>query len=1575
MLTPLESQLKDIVVNLYSDKKTVPRTTAKSGGEGHTFVQGDVDLHQQFPTSLRLSPEGLSYSDSEHTLQSSLPIHLQRSHSSPTPELSIHSDTEHHKRQLYSAHEPSESLSNDGEESLSWPKSKPETRMSDSTPRTSDFSSGFIFTADDTALEQTDPEAPPIHPPVLGPQYRADHPSFKEPVSHEGGEVNRPLALRQRESEPFSIHPDAFMYMYSHTDSSYSKPYPPKPSSVTSEARSGVIESFGIEALDFQPHGRSSQEHHSLPPSSIGDIEPPNIADQESVDASDGQSLEAASRDRSLTPVADIGMHTTELPPGWLRDQTPNLTAGVELNYQATKASRPHTAAEPRRPDTGGVSDGMPGKPWQADIPLELPPHRTQNLQPYSPVLSMSGSSTPHSAGDLYSEESGQPRDASVYALTGLEDVETNSVVSAQQLTDSLQNEPPETRSLLDDMQALESGRGSSLVPFAPSSSHMEQQDPSLTRPYSPFTPKRPLSLEKPLTSPTAARIPYHLQPSPNIPRKPAHTPTKAPSAEPFSPMSSTPAPTTKPVHGLGLPPRRTTSTSSAGASDCQDETDDRVKALEHELTQALQAKANLEGQVESIIDECKEALKNRAELHMKLAKAETELSELAEALSRERAREKQRPVVGGTTEELALQKELEDVKQELREARDDERKTEERHKQETDREKQALRMLKDDLAESLDNLKAKDEAISELRDKLKSTQTALEHKAVENEEAACKLSSLEASYDALEGSKSWLHDQLQEALESKMKLQEELRESKTATVSHGIKAGQLEKENETLQCKVTDLQRGVLQDKARLVSELEAIEADVLSREDSYAQLVAEKAQLEDLAKMRGRNIEQLNHSLAQAQVQNEALEQKLGEISPEKDALVRETQNLKRRNKDLEKTVHSFRQELDSKDADLAELEKLKSTLQERLRQSDALVFNKEGTVQGLNEAKEILKQELEMEQQARDSMEKELSDARREVAELEGDLKAACDKNREKDALLRDLSNTQQSIAGQKFSVEARLAEKDEELAQKVEQLKAFEAQSSELVDEFKSLQGQFHSIAAESGVVKDGVAEKDRVIAHLSTEKERMDEELASFKRESEQLKDKLAQLQHEKARLEGTIEASSPTSLEEFQRAIQEKAQLQTELNTVKVNQQRESIKAQAKVNRSEADLKSANKEAAKAKKELEKIQQEKDQVVCKLQEDVSCLEDELRNVQGKLDRALRDKGRLENSVEALKPSEGHVASLSSECERLSRQNQDLTEQLQREATQRAEVERASGMVATKLKQNAKEKESGLEKQLKDSSLQLERLKGRLAGMNTTQVAMRDHTASLEATLARKEAALIKLSAQVQKVLEEKEIEDKAFADRTASLENDLDRAKQVVKAHKDKEQFLDKKIGELERDVRQKEAKMEDLKYSLSQNEVPLLEKKVAKLVKDKDELHSEVSSLKSQLAVARASVGGVKRDLADKNSQIDILTRELNLAKAREKQGESEMKQLQDRLTALDETHASEMRHLQRSLSEGNRGRGSTAVEDGGGEGQRKGLFDASLSSIGLDEDTDAPQHIGGAWGYWGGGVCCTNV
>ena len=1088
-----------------------------------------------------------------------------------------------------------------------------------------------------------------------------------------------------------------------------------------------------------------------------------------------------------------------------------------------------------------------------------------------------------------------------------LEDIETSSALSIQQLTESLQNEPPDLHSLADDLQLADKGT----VPLPSYEQGGNEDDEGTPTPTDwsathAMTPSRYSQPLQPLTftglkdapSPTAAaKMPPHLQPSPKLPPRSPFFSGRAKIQSPRSLLptqdffSSEPTPADGRQTGFGTNPGNQFPPIEDSSNHPDHHPELKLKSLEEQLTTALQAKAHLEGQLESVVEECKATLKDRAELQSKLARAEALLGE---------ARERERSQQAGprTGEKTSSDKELEHLRADVRRAEsalEKEQKASSVLRNAAAKEKQQVQRMQNELSEAQRALAAQETKTSELRGKLGTLRGEADKNAEEKQEAQLKLASLQASYDALEKTKGWLHNQLQDAMESKMKLQEDLRDAKATTIAQSIKIDQLMRENAAYRQQVSSLQKGVLQDKAKLVSELEAIEADVLSREDSYAHIMAEKAQLESLARMRAEDGEKLASDLAKARVEKEELERQLEEVTGERDTLSLQGESLKRENKALRDKLCSAEQEMEAKASDVTELEKLKSALQERVRQSEAAIISKEATMQGLKDAKDIVKHELEMVKQARDTAERQLNEAKQETAELEAELATALNENAEKDARTKALTQAQQSSATEKEILQSQLLDREDQLAQKLQEQKALEAQSRDVLDQFQALQGQFQSIAATSDTVQDIVTEKDRVIANMAAEKDRAEREAMDFKSRCEQLQGKVDQLQQEKARMEGELEASSGANLEEFQRASQDKASLQAELNSLKVGHQHEAIRSQGRISQLESELKTTKREAAKAEKQLHKALQDRDEKIGEMKEARLKSEGRVQEMGAKLGQALHEKEALESS---LRSCEGRIGSLQARNEQLAKQNQDLVEQLQQELAQKGEIERASGKVTLKLKQNAEDREKQLQDQIRDLSLEVERLRGRLAGISTTQVAMRDHTGALEAALAERESSLVKLSGQAQKALQEKEMEDRAFASQISALQEQLEALRREARASCEEAASQKKRADDLEQELIQRESETASLRATkTTSGSIPVLEGEIAELRRAGSELQVEIGSLKSQLVVARTAGEGLRRELADRDSQLGILQRELEGVRVQGSQAKEEIQQLQEHL------------------------------------------------------------------------------
>ena len=1451
-LTPLESQLKDMIVRLYSDTGNNSKVLIYPNKENHSTsgspstirtTQSVKNTHEQLERRGDHTPE----SDSSFP---TFELKLERGDLEP----SITGANFHHTQAM----------------SGTQPKPKvPTAHASYSVPS--------LFSADDTVVfDSTDPQIPSLPTssglPYLPAKAQTQN-TLSLSLSDEGpGENNIPLSLRYHPSQrsPMTNTNDAntsytWLPVYSHSDSSLQSARP-RPPSAGGKPRSQVIESFQINPESLPP------TTSSLPTSPLGP--PPPVS-----------AIQPLDRDRA-SRTSDLA-HVTP----------PNTVLPVPV-----QSSR----------------DTLSPKQETKDTNHEEPQEEYEKQSRSSSAEDQDGGAGATS----------RPQDGGIPIVSRLEDFETASTLSLHQLTESLQNEPPDLHSVADDLLIADGGTiplpggqgysfdrertptptGSTTMAFSPVSKHVTP---------SKYAPKRHPVQPRDTSSPS---LPRHVQPSPQ----------KSPFSSPFPRQSSL---SSESSQEPATTPRR----PRVALPDNPNDSEAQVKLLESQLTKAQQAKANLEGQLESIVEECKATLKDRAELQSKLAKTEAELAE---------ANAKGRKLQSEPKAARNKDKEVGQVKAQLEQAQtavEREQKALSALKNELAKEKQHAKRLQNELAEAQRTQLSQETTVGNLQKKVGSLQAKIDQKADESRELDGKLSSLQAGYKALEETKTWLHDQLQDTLESKMKLQEDIRDSKATTIAQSIKMDQLMKENAIFQQQIADLHKGVLQDKAKLVTELEAIEADVLSREDAYAQLVAEKSQLEDLLKMKEDNIEVLNSELATTQVAKDELEHQVDSMRDGEDDLALQVENLQQQKKTLKEKHQSVEQELDDKSSDVQELEKLKGTLQERLRQSEAALINMEGTVQGLNDAKDILKHELGLVKQARDTAERELDEVRQEAAELENKLKSTLDEGREKVTKIRALAQAHQLVTTENQALQAELTEKEVELAQKSAELSSLEDQSRDLMAQFQSLQDRFQSMAAESGVMHDGVAGKDHMIAHLSTEKEKAEEEVGNLKKSNEQLEKKLSQLQQEKAHLQGELEATSGSNLEELQKALQDKSHLQAELNSLKVSHQKDLIKPQARADRMESELKATRRDAGKSEKQLQKSLQAKEEELQDLQESKSQIEASLRDAQNKLkllNQVVQDKVGAEGALKVFKDQAGN---LQARNELLAKRNEELVEQLQQEASQKAEVERASGMVAMKLKQNAKEKEKNLQDQIRELSLEIEHLRGRLAGVSTTQHAMRDHTGALEVALAERESSLIKLSAQAQRVLQEKEMEDQAFAEQISNLEHQINSLRTQLEESKKEILVKKKQVDDLEREIAQQELKLATLPRSSS---ISTLEETVAQLSEAKCTIQLEVGNLKSQLVRAKTSTNNAQRDLVDKTSQVEILQRELELAKQQENQATEELKQLQEHLKLSEERHILEMENLKRAIGEGIRE--SSALDPAR---FRPMMFDSSISSIGLDE------------------------
>ena len=1086
-------------------------------------------------------------------------------------------------------------------------------------------------------------------------------------------------------------------------------------------------------------------------------------------------------------------------------------------------------------------------------------------------------------AGREGDSEASELKESDVVELHNFEDAETSSVVSIEQITEALRHDPLSLpTSLTDHEKTPTHGRNTAFSLPLSSSPLPLGKTASLPSKYSKSVG----------TPPPVGRMPEHLRP-----------PHKQLTLKPDSLSHQSHSSLTK--HKPFLPPPSSTTSSSLSS--------------EQQLSEILHTKAHLEGQLEAVAEECRQLLTERAALNSRLAVAEAEL-EVA------RRRERKISSSGGQhqakEDHARLREQLEMIQRDFRQ----ERKTLEAVREDLNRVKASEKRLKAETEEGQKKEEILAGKVRELGERLKESGRELEEEKLSRDEVQHKLRSLQSSYQAVEESKVWMQTQLQETMEEKLRLQEELRASKAEYIASTVKTDQLARENASFLQQITNLQKGVLQDKAKLVSDLEAIEADVLSSEDSYALLVAERLQLEELAQQRAQEIERLSAEVGRTRVERDELRSRETERASKEESLTGRIQLLQRAKREAEKRLQEMERELGKREEEVEKLRQGKSGLQERLRETEAALVGKDGALQGMKDSREVLGRELEMLQEVQRKVEGELEEERRHVARLKASLAASQDGSSEE--LMKWLQDNQQQLEVENRVLRERVAGGEAEVREREKELEAALARNKDNTARLRDTERRLDSATSECDALKQSLSGREGTIRRLTQESEVFRLELESVESDRDSVQSRLNTAQQMKSRLEGQLsEQSTLGELEQLQSAVKERSALRKELETVRLSHQQELHQVTARQGQTEAELRVAQRETEREQTQLQKAVASSEETTAKLTELRGQMKRELEEAKREVERERKGREEAEGGATGLRIE---LEEARKQCVWLQKEMGDVRGKLVHESAQKGEVERASGMVALRLKQNAEEKERELREENQKLSLELEQLRGRLAGLSVTQQALKTHASQLQSSLADRESSLTRLTAEMERLEREKQAREGQVNSETASLKDEvyslraeLEEAREQLCGEQNYVSELTEELAKTSRELSRMRAG-----HSAEEQALPALQAKISRLGQSCDDLRLELSTVRAELVMSKTAADAAERELEDRKTQLEIL---------------------QQRLCASEE----ECRQRERDV-EGVRSRLQEAEEGGRGEARRRALFETSLSSIGA-EDTDS--------------------
>ncbi|MED6271249.1 hypothetical protein CHARACLAT_018235 [Characodon lateralis] len=223
----------------------------------------------------------------------------------------------------------------------------------------------------------------------------------------------------------------------------------------------------------------------------------------------------------------------------------------------------------------------------------------------------------------------------------------------------------------------------------------------------------------------------------------------------------------------------------------------------------------------------------------------------------------------------------------------------------------------------------------------------------------------------------------------------------------------------------------------------------------------------------------------------------------------------------------------------------------------------------------------------------------------------------------------------------------------------------------------------------------------------------------------------------------------------------------------------------------------------------------------------------------------------------------------------------------------------------------------LEDANKKLALELEHEKGKLAGLSQSHNALRDHANILESALAKREADLVQLNLQVQAVLKRKEEEDQQMKQMVATLQLALEKEKTKVKDLKEQVAAAKAEAAHNRRHYRAAMLELSEIKKDLQAKEdlVKALQSEAQKLQAQDDQHAQDVSRFQQELAEADSQLQILRKQLDEELAKQPLTNQEVEDLKWEVEQRQREIEAQKQQLELMEQGHHRELDNLQIAL------------------------------------------------------------
>ncbi|XP_064424097.1 golgin subfamily A member 3 isoform X2 [Latimeria chalumnae] len=926
------------------------------------------------------------------------------------------------------------------------------------------------------------------------------------------------------------------------------------------------------------------------------------------------------------------------------------------------------------------------------------------------------------------------------------------------------------------------------------------------------------------------------------------------------------------------------------------------VAGTHDELLQVLKEKMRLEGQLESLTSEANQALKEKTELQAQLAAVNAQLE--AQTEQNQARQEKQSSLSREVTTLRRTCSELERAMVDLQ--------------ANVEAKSVGLASLNNDLQvaesqyqrlmgkveEMQRDIVGKDNSLHELRQQMASVHTQLQQVQLERTTLLSRLKASQLEIVSLQEVRQWYHEQLTLAQGARVRLQSEMANMQAGQMTQAGMMEHLKLENVSLSHQLTQTQQRSIKEKERIATHLQNIEADMLDQEAAFHQIQEAKSMVEEGLQHKLEEFEEEREQLQRLADSATTLERELEQVKVVLHQRELQLESLQQEQLDLMKQLTLSQEALHTKERSLNELQTRYDELEARLAEVQADAASQEDSLRFLQNEKIVLEVALQTaraDKQQLDEGSQRLQEDTEVASEIleqirqELAVKSSQVENlqQENASLKKQTQKIKEQFLQQKVMVEAYrrdASSKDQLISELKATKKKLDAELRELRQELLTAQGERKlaeveqaRLQQEASRVREQMADLEAQVLSVQTEKDQLEMQLQSLQFD----KNQLISLSTENEGLRKQVEQMQG----EAKKAISEQKLKMKKLGTDLTSAQKE-MKAKHKAYENAVGILSRRlQEALTAKETAEtELSKLKAQVTDSgtspaSQEKIQALEKELQTV-------THSKTMLERELQEV------ISLTSQELEEYREKVLELEDELQESRGFRKKIRR-------------------LEEINKKLSLELEHERGKLAGLNKSHSALRDHTNVLETALAKREADLVQLNLQVQAVLKRKEEEDQQMKQLVNTLQAALEKEKANVSELKQQVATAKAEAAHNRRHYRAAALELNEVKKELQAKEqlVQALQAEADKLQTQDHKHAEEVSQFQQELAEARSQLQVLQGQLEEQLKTQPVVNQEVEDLKWEVEQKDREIQVLKQQSDMTEKRSQKELEGVQSAL------------------------------------------------------------